>query len=83
MTSKASDEFQTNWILIRETKKLKHNFLMCLPLNKSDVFVWCVLYGRSNLFETCQMGKVVQHCENILKPMPDLLRSVASHQTQM
>ena len=34
----------------------------------------CVLYRRSNLFETRQTGKVVQHCGNILNPLPDLLR---------
>ena len=33
--------------------------------------------------ETRQMGKVVQHCENILGPLPDLLRGVATHQTQI
>ena len=34
------------------------------------------------MLETHQMGKVVQHCENILSPSPDL-RGVASHETQM
>ena len=56
---------------------------MCWPHDKNDVFVLCVLYRRSNLFETRQMGKVVQHRENILNPLPDLLRGVASHQTQI
>ena len=35
------------------------------------------------MFETRQMGKVVQHCENILNPLQDILRDVASHQTQI
>ena len=35
------------------------------------------------MFETRRMGKVVQHCKSILNPFPDLLRSVASHQTQI
>ena len=35
------------------------------------------------MFETRQMGKVVQHCENILSPLPELLRGVETHQTQM
>ena len=35
------------------------------------------------MFETCQMGKVVQHCENILSPLPELLGGVATHQTQI
>ena len=35
------------------------------------------------MFETCQMGKVVQHCENNLGPLPDLLRGVATHETQI
>ena len=43
----------------------------------------CVLYIRSNLFETCQMGKLVQHPENILNPFQDLLRGGSSHQTQI
>ena len=34
------------------------------------------------MFETRQMGKVVQHREHILNPSPDL-RGVASHQTQI
>ena len=29
------------------------------------------------------MGKVVQYRKNILNPFPDLLRDVASHQTQI
>ena len=29
------------------------------------------------------MGKVVQHCKNILSPLPELLRGVATHQTQI
>ena len=29
------------------------------------------------------MGKVVQHHEFFLNPLPDLLRGVASHQTQI
>ena len=29
------------------------------------------------------MGKVVQHFENIVNPLPELLRSLASHQTQI
>ena len=62
---------------------LATSLLSCRPHNKSDVFVLCVLYIRSNLFETRQMGKVVQHCKNILNPLPDLLRGVASHQTQI
>ena len=41
----------------------------------------CV-YQRSNLFETRQIGKLVQHLGNILNPLPDFLRGVASHQTQ-
>ena len=35
------------------------------------------------MFETCQIGKVVQHRKNILNPLPDLLRGVESHQTQI
>ena len=56
---------------------------MCRPHKKSDVFVLCFLYRRSNLFETRQVGKVVQHCKNILYPSPDKLRGAASHQTQI
>ena len=35
------------------------------------------------MFEIRQMGKVVQHRENILNPSPDKLRGVASHQAQI
>ena len=35
------------------------------------------------MFEKRQMGKVVQHCENIQNPSPDLLRGVASQKTQI
>ena len=42
----------------------------------------CV-YQRSNLFETRQIVKLVQHRENMLNPSPDLLIGVASHQTQI
>ena len=66
-----------------EKQKNKTSLLLCQPHNKTDVFVLCLLYRRSNLFETCQMGKVVQHCYNILNPLQDLLRGVASHQTQI
>ena len=47
------------------------------------MFFFCVLYIRSNLFETRQVDKLVQHCENTLYPFTDLLRGVASHQTQI
>ena len=63
------------------TKVFPATSLLSRQDNKSDVFVLCVLYIRSNLFETRQMGKVVQHCKNILNPSPDLLRGVVSHQT--
>ena len=33
------------------------------------------------MVETCQMGKVVQHHENIFSPSPDQLGGVAIHQT--
>ena len=66
-----------------EKTHTKKSLLLCWLHNKSDVFVLCVLYIRSNLFETRQMGKVVQHRKNILNPFPDLLRGVASHQTQI
>ena len=35
------------------------------------------------MFEKRQMGKVVQHSENILNPPLDLFRGVASHKTQI
>ena len=54
-----------------EKHKTKTTLLLCWPHNKSDVFVLCFLYRRSNLFETRQMGKVVQHRQNILNPWPD------------
>ena len=40
-------------------------------------------YRRSNLFEIRQMGKLVQHREHIFNPSPDILRGVASRQTQI
>ena len=54
-----------------EKHKTKTSLLSCRPHNKSDVSVLCFLYGRFNLFETRQMGKVVQHFENILNPFPE------------
>ena len=29
------------------------------------------------------LGKVIQHCKNIVSPLPDLLRSVEWYQTQI
>ena len=58
------------WSLI-EKHKTKTSLLSCRPHNKSDVFVLRFLYRRSNLFETRQVGKVVQHRKNILNPLPD------------
>ena len=56
-----------------EKHKKKPSLLSCWPHNESDCFVLCVLYRRSNLFETCQMGKEVQHCKIILNSSPDQL----------
>ena len=38
---------------------------------------------KIQMFETRQMGKVVQDRENILNPSPVKLGGVASHQTQI
>ena len=43
----------------RETKN-KTSLLLCRPHNKSDVFVSCLIYRRSTLFKTRQVGKVVK-----------------------
>ena len=56
---------------------------MCGRHYKTDVFVLCVLYRSSNLLKTRHMSKVVQHCENILNPLPALFRGVESYQTQI
>ena len=64
---------------IENTQNKNITFIVWPTQFKSFVF----LYQRSNLFETRQMGKVVQHCENILSPLPELLRGVATHQTQI
>ena len=37
------------------------SLLLCRPHDKRNVLVLCFLYRRSNLFETHQGGKVVQH----------------------
>jgi hypothetical protein len=69
-------------IFNREDTKQKHQFYRVGDTLKVMFFL-CVLYQRSNFFETRQMGKVVQHRENILNPSPDYLRGVASHKTQI
>ena len=33
--------------------------------------------------ETCQVGKLVQNCQNISNPSPELLRGVEGDQTQI
>ena len=65
--AKVFDEFQTNLIFTTKKKHItKPSLVWCRPHDKSDCFVLCVPYRRSNLFETHQMVKVVQHCKNIL-----------------
>ena len=54
----------------KEHIKQNHQFY-CVGHMIKVMFFLCVLYQISNFFETCQMGKVVQHRENILSPSPD------------
>ena len=37
--------------------------------------------GQVSLMPQAAVGKVVQHCKNILNPSPDYLGGVGSHQT--
>ena len=70
ITAKASDTFQTFWIF---------NMFTCSNSIPSCVLAICIMglnmnmwtCWRSKMFEKCQMGKVVQHCENILNPSLD------------
>ena len=69
ITAKASDAFQVCWIF---------NMFRCSNSIPSGVLAICIMglimnmwtCWRSNKLEKCQMGKVVQHCENILNPSP-------------
>ena len=55
-----------------EKRKNKKTLFLCQPHNKGDCFELCVLYTRSNLFETRQMGRVVQHQNG--KPLARLIK---------
>ena len=64
------------------TNKTKSNpgSVLATPM-QGFVLVFVCGYRRSNLFETRQMGKLGQTCENIINPSPDLLGGVPSNQT--
>ena len=49
ITAKASDEFQTNWIFHRETKKEKHHFY-CVGHRIKLMFLFCVFSIQDPIF---------------------------------
>ena len=75
----------TCWIVLVFTYIWSISLFKIAQLQESEMRPtgWTLSYRRSNLFETRQMGKVVQHRKIMLNSLPDLLRGVASHQTQI
>ena len=70
ITAKASDEFQRIWIFDMFTcSNSIPSFVLTTGIMGLNMKMWT--FWRSKMFETRQMGKVVQHRENIFNPLPD------------
>ena len=70
ITAKAFDAFQTFWIFNMFTcSNSIPSCVLAIGIMGLNMNMWTC--WRSKMFEKCQMGRVVQHCENILNPSTD------------